>query len=83
MTFLLFLASLALLHYLLGRADEAAAGSGHSSEERVPAESPATPLEPVATPGLLALGRALDEHGRGRTPQAGEAREVQAGRRSP
>ena len=72
MTFLLFLASLGLLHYVLGRADESAAAS-HEPPEREPVADAA----PAATAGLLSLGRALEKHGRGRTPQPGEPGKIE------
>ncbi len=65
MTFLLFLAALGLLHYVLGRAGESAAESGSTDGIAPKAE----PESVGGTPGVWALGRALEERGRG--PNAG------------
>ncbi|MBZ5585046.1 MAG: hypothetical protein LAQ30_23120 [Acidobacteriia bacterium] len=70
MTFLLFLASLGVLHYVLRKSAETASESHHPA-------APESAAEPVATPGLLALGRALEQHGRGRAPQPAAAETLQ------
>jgi hypothetical protein len=61
MTFLLFLASLAILEGILRR------------PERTPDERASS-----ATPGLEALGRTLDEYGRGQVPQQGRDMPVES-----
>jgi hypothetical protein len=67
MTFLLFLISLAVLEYIVRRPEEAPrTGWQPLTKQRVrdrPAES-----APTLTPGLLALGQALDQYGRGQSP---------------
>ncbi len=69
MTFLLFLASLGVLNYVLRKSADTAAESHQPG--------PPERIEPVATPGLLALGRALEQHGRGQAPQPTAAEELQ------
>ena len=67
MTFLLFLISLAVLEYIVRRPEEAPrAGWQPLAKQRVKDR----PLDsvPTFTPGLLALGQALDECGRGQIP---------------
>ena len=73
MVFLLFLVSLAVTHYVVA----------HSGTPSIPGPEPAEnnvadPASPVvqaaaAAPGLAALGRALDDFGRGPAPQPAEA----------
>ena len=69
-TFLLFLASLGLLNYILRRSDEAAEAGGTGRKIEAEAEGAAT-----ATTGLLSLGRALEEEGRGKSPEVTPAAE--------
>ncbi len=75
MTLLLFLGSLALLNYILGRGAEAASSSG---APQVPGDgADASPDEAAVSRGLLALEQALEAHGRGQTPQARETGSVE------
>ena len=67
MTFLLFLASLAVMEYLVRKprkkphdSPEAAEGRDGTAERPMPAAT--------STPGLLALGQALEAQGRGKAP---------------
>jgi len=75
MTFLLFLASLAVMEYLLSR-------SAKKPEDRpqVPASGRDTTPEPASAatsmPGLLALGQALDAQGRVEDPTIEQVPEV-------
>jgi hypothetical protein len=66
-SFIVLLASVALMQYILTRPEER-----RSKTPDAIAEAARNPEEscPVATPGLLALGSALDSFGRGRAPQA-------------
>jgi hypothetical protein len=67
MTFLIFLISLAVLEYLVRRPEETPkTGWQPLAKQRVkdrPMDS-----TPAFSPGLLALGQALDQCGRGQTP---------------
>ena len=63
MTFLLFLASLAVMEYLLSRPAKKPGDSPQSpASGRDTARDTASPA--TSMPGLLALGQALDAHGR-------------------
>lgn len=67
MTFILFLASLALMEYLVRkprkkRDDSLKAATGARAETGRPASVAAS------SAGLLALGQALEAHGRGKAP---------------
>lgn len=74
-TFLLFLASLAVMEYLL-RKPRKKTGDNPKDINRGGAAA-YDPMSPAATmPGLLALGRALDAHGRGDSPDTEEAPRV-------
>lgn len=71
MTFLLFLASLAVMEYLVRK------------PRKKPGDSPKAGREhpmPVATsmPGLLALGQALEAQGRGKAPGVEQGPKVHA-----
>ena len=67
MTFLLFLASLAVIEFLVrkprGKADEPAKVVGSGGDT-----SRAAPPQAIPMPGLTALGRALEAQGRGEVP---------------
>ena len=65
MILLLFLASLGVLHYVLGKAEEAATASGQT-DDGIGVRDAETA---GGTPGVWALGKALEERGRG--PGAG------------
>jgi hypothetical protein len=66
MTLLLFLASLAVVNYIISRQPTIdRPGSEQKPSVHVPEETA------VATPGLMALGVALERHGRGQPPQPG------------
>jgi hypothetical protein len=67
MTFLLFLISLAVLEYIVRR-PEAAPKTGWQPLAKQRAEERPADSAPALTPGLLALGQALDQRGRGQTP---------------
>ena len=67
MTFLLFLISLAVLEYIVRR-PEAAPKTGWQPLAKQRAEDRPADSAPALTPGLLALGQALDQRGRGQTP---------------
>jgi hypothetical protein len=67
MTFLLFLVSLAVLNYIVRHPEETSkTGWQPLAKQRIGD----TPLDsaPALTPGLLALGQALDQYGLGQTP---------------
>ena len=76
MVFLLFLVSLAVMHYAVTRPKSTSISGPEPPEDK--AAEPHSPSEqaPATMPGLAALGRALDEHGRGRTPQPAETPET-------
>jgi hypothetical protein len=67
MTFLLFLISLAVLEYIVRRPGEVPNTGGQPLAKRQ-AEDQQADSVPALTPGLLALGQALDQRGRGQTP---------------
>jgi hypothetical protein len=67
MTFLLFLISLAVLEYIVRRPEAAPKAGWPPLGKRLAAGRPADPA-PALTPGLFALGQALDRCGRGPTP---------------
>jgi hypothetical protein len=67
MTFLLFLISLAVLEYIVRR-PEAAPKAGWQPFAKRRAEGGPADSAPALTPGLLALGQALDRCGRGQAP---------------
>lgn len=69
MTFLLFLISLAVLEYIVRR-PEPTPKTGWQPLAKRRAEDPPADSAPALTPGLLALGQALDRWGRGQTPGA-------------
>jgi hypothetical protein len=74
-TFLLFLASLAVMEYLMRKPHEKAG----ADSKRMNAGGGAAhdPMSAATTmPGLLALGRALDAHGRGDSPDIEQAPRV-------
>ncbi len=68
MTFLIFLASLGALHYILNRSDKSVDSPFRKDV------TDARPGEQLGTPGLLTLADAVEEQGRGNMPQSGEAR---------
>jgi hypothetical protein len=67
MTFLLFLISLAVLEYIVRRPEETPKTGWQPSAKRRAEDKPADSA-PALTPGLLALGQALDQCGRGQSP---------------
>ena len=67
MTFLLFLISLGVLEYIVHRPEEAPKTGWKALAKQRAAGSPADSA-PALTPGLLALGQALDQCGRGQSP---------------
>ena len=67
MTFLVFLISLAVLEYIVRR-PEAAPKAGWQPLAKRQAEAKPADSAPALTPGLFALGQALDLCGRGQTP---------------
>jgi hypothetical protein len=69
MTFLLFLVSLAVLEYIVRRPKETPQTGWQALAKRRAEDRPAD-LAPALTPGLLALGQALDQCGRGQSPGA-------------
>ena len=69
MTFLLFLVSLAVLEYIVRR-PETAPKTGWQPLAKLRAQDKPADSPPTLTPGLLALGQALDECGRGQSPGA-------------
>jgi hypothetical protein len=73
MVFLLFLASLAVAHYVVTRADMPSIPGPEPPGNK--AVKPASPAVQAAstTSGLAALGQALEEQGRGPAPQPAEA----------
>jgi hypothetical protein len=72
MVFLLFLASLAVAHYLVGRPGMPSIPGAEPPENK--AVDPASlAVQAAAASGLAALGQALDEYGRGPAPQPAEA----------
>jgi hypothetical protein len=75
MTIVLILAALAAVYYIAPLA-EAASKPGirpPPETEEKPQSGPDSPA--ILTPGLLALGRALDQYGRGTEPAPGKPRE--------
>lgn len=74
-TFLLFLASLALMEYLVRKPRKKPDDNPKAADSRgVTAERP-TPAA-ISTPGLLALGQALEAQGRGKAPDGEQAPHV-------
>ena len=69
MTFLLFLISLAVLDYIVRRPEKAPKAGWQPFAKRR-AEDRFADSAPALTPGLLALGQALDQCGRGQSPGA-------------
>ena len=67
MTFLLFLISLAVLGYIVRRPEEARKTGWQPLAKRRAEDRPAE-AAPALTPGLLALGQALDRQGWGQLP---------------
>jgi hypothetical protein len=67
MTFLLFLVSLAVLEYIVRR-PEMAPKTGWQPLAKLRAQDKPADSAPALTPGLLALGQALDQCGRGQSP---------------
>jgi hypothetical protein len=67
MTFLLFLISLAVLEYIVRRPRETPETAWQALGKRRVEDQPAD-LAPALTPGLFALGQALDECGWGPSP---------------
>ena len=67
MTFLLFLVSLAVLEYIVRR-PEAAPKTGWQALAKQRAEDRPADTAQALTPGLLALGQALDQFGQGQSP---------------
>jgi hypothetical protein len=67
MTFLLFLISLAVLEYIVRRPEEAPKTAWQPLAKRRAADRPMDSV-PALSPGLLALGQALDQCGRGQAP---------------
>ena len=80
MLVLLFFTSLAVLYYVVPVPEPGADLRETHRREIDFRKRPASPSEAVATPGLIALGRALDLLGRGQSPQA--APELQIARKS-
>jgi hypothetical protein len=78
-TFLLFLASLAVMEYLMRKPHEKAANDSKAME--AVGDAAYDPMSAATTmPGLLALGRALDAHGRGDSPETEQAPQVRVPR---
>jgi hypothetical protein len=67
MTFLLFLISLAVLDYIVRRPEETSK-TGWQPLARPRVKDTPVDSAPALTPGLLALGQALDQYGLGQTP---------------
>jgi hypothetical protein len=67
MTFLLFLISLGVLEYIVRRPEEAGK-TGWQPLARRQAEDRPADSTPALTPGLFALGQALDQRGWGQSP---------------
>jgi hypothetical protein len=80
MILLLFFTTLAVLYYVVPVPEPEALSKESQGLETDRQRSGASPPEAIATPGLIALGRALDQHGRGQTPQT--APELQYARKS-
>ena len=75
MTFLLFLVSLAVLEYIVRRPKETP-NTGWQPLAKQRAEDRPADSVPALTPGLLALGQALDQFGRGQSPTTAKTPEV-------
>jgi hypothetical protein len=75
MTFLLFLVSLAVLEYIVRRPKETPKTGWQALAKQRAADRPADSA-PALTPGLLALGQALDQFGRGQSPTTAKTPEV-------
>ncbi len=69
MILLFFLASLALVYYIVPRPETTPEAGSHPAEPESNGHGPLTAEASLATPGLLALGRALDSYGRGAEPR--------------
>jgi hypothetical protein len=67
MTFLLFLMAVAVLDYIVRRPEKTPLADWQPLAKRRAEDRPADSA-PALTPGLLALGQALDRGGRGQTP---------------
>jgi hypothetical protein len=71
MVLILILAALAAVYYIAAMADSAV-NPGRGPRNRDAVHGVATPgAAGVLTPGLVALGRALDQYGRGQEPRPG------------
>jgi hypothetical protein len=66
-TFLLFLASLAVMEYLVRKPRKRPHDSPEAAEKRDGTAEKPVPAT-TSTPGLLALGQALEAQGRGKAP---------------
>jgi hypothetical protein len=75
MIFLLFLVSLGVLEYIVHRPEEAPK-TGWKALAKQRAEDRPAVSAPELTPGLLALGQALDQFGRGQSPTTAKSPEV-------
>ncbi|MGD0498473.1 MAG: hypothetical protein ABSC23_08550 [Bryobacteraceae bacterium] len=69
MILLLFLVSLAVLYYIVPVPEPDAAPDSEPLARSDPSENAPPATEVTATPGVIALGRALDQLGRGVAPQ--------------
>jgi len=67
-TFLIFLISVAVLEYILRRPPAEADGNPPSNPKRATEQMKAPPIV-AGMPGLHHLGQALEQHGRGLTPE--------------
>jgi hypothetical protein len=75
MIFLLFLISLGVLEYIVRRPEEAPQ-TGWKALAKQRAEDRPADSAPELTTGLLALGQALDQFGRGQSPTTAKTPEV-------
>jgi hypothetical protein len=79
MIFLLILASLAAVYYIAPLAEPFVKPERHPPKREAAGLDATSGAAAVLTPGLVALGRALDQYGRGREPlpaASGEGEEV-------
>jgi hypothetical protein len=74
-TFLLFLASLAVMEYLVRKPRKKPGDNPKGADRRDATAGSPTPAA-TSTPSLLALGRALEAQGRGKAPDRERAPQV-------
>jgi len=79
MIFLFFLEALAVVYYIVPYPATRPEPRGSPVEPRSAVQGPLGVEGSLATPGLLALGRALDSYGRGERPRRAPLGQAEAG----